>query len=205
MPEGAPPEKGEGQVNLALQQQQIQISETSWVGHTTMAGFGVILLVISFLSIKGRKRKDGSRTGMFLWGPMFGALMNKLVTQPTQRMAQKWGGGDEGLDWKSLMTFLVGMWAVTSILSSAPGTLLNLAEWFQSLITMMSGWPILADIGAGGLCFFLIFLAMRNKDDDKSDLAYGALCGLIFPLGGGSFAEITLAIGNWIPEVMNLG
>lgn len=188
-------------MNPALQQQQIVIPETSWVGHTTMAGFGLVLLVVSFMCIKGNKKG----TPMGPWGPMFGALMNKLVTEPTKRIAQKWGGGSDGFDWKSLMTFLIGMWAVTSILSSTGGFVLDLAEWFQSLVLMLGDWPVLADIGAGGICFILVILAMRSKDDDKSDLAYGAICGFFFPLGGGSFAKITLWIGNWIPEVLNLG
>lgn len=188
-------------MDLALQQQQITIPETSWVGHTTMAGFGIILLIISVMCIKGNKKG----VPMGPWGPMFGALMDKAVTKPTGRMAQKWGGGGEGFDWKSLMTFLVGMWAVTSILSSTGGFVIDMADWFQSLVMTLSSWPILADLGAGGICLLLIFLAMRNKDDDKADLAYGAICGFFFPLGGGVFAEITLWIGNWIPEVMNLG
>lgn len=188
-------------MNLAVQQQQIQIPENSWAGHMSMAGFGIILLVMSFLCIKGNKKG----VAMGPWGPMFGALMNKAVTQPTQRMAQKWGGGSDGFDWKSLMTFLIGMWAMTSILSSSPGTVLSLVEWFQGLVLGVADWPILSDIGAGGICLFLVFLAMRNKDDDKADLTYGAICGFFFPLGGGMFAEFTLWVGNWIPKIMQLG
>lgn len=188
----------------AVQQQQIQIPENSWAGHTTMAGFGIVLLVVSFMAIRGRKRADGSSQPMLLWGPLVGSLMNKAVTQPSQRLMQKWDKNYEGFDWKSLMTFLVGMWAVTSILSSSPGTVLSLAEWFQSLILKLSGWPILADIGAGGVCLLLGFLAMRKKDDDKADLIFGSVCGFFFPLGGGIFAQITFQVGNWIPSVMNL-
>ncbi|MCP9209685.1 hypothetical protein [Streptomyces cucumeris] len=189
-------------MNLALvQQQQINVPETSWVGHTTMAGFGIILMVVSVLCIKGNKRKQP----MGPWGPMFGSLMDRAVAQPTKRMAAKWGGGDEGLDWKSLMTFFIGMWAMTSILSSSPGTVVNLADFFQSLMMKLSGWPILEDVGAGGVCLLLFFFAMRNKDDDKADLMYGSICGFVFPLGGGIYSEITLQIGHWIPQVMSMG
>lgn len=189
-------------MDLALQQQQqIVIPENSWAGVTTMAGFGIVLLVISVLCIKGNKKGQS----MGPWGPLFGALMNRLVTEPTKRMAQKWGGGGEGFDWKSLMTFLIGMWAVTSILSSTGGFVLDLVDFFQGLVMAVIDWPVIADIGAGGICILLGFLAMRNKDDDKADLIYGAICGFFFPMGGGSFAKITLWIGNWIPEVMNLG
>ena len=189
-----------------IQQQQITVPENSWAGHISMAGFGAILFIVSVLCIKGRKRKDGTRKPMLLWGPLFSALMNRWITQPSARMMNQWSGGDEseGLDWKSLMTFLVGVWSMTSILSSSPGTLLNLAEWFQGLVMNLAEWPILADIGAGGICFLLVILAMRNRDDDIKDLAYGAICGFFFPLGGGVFANITLQIGNWIPQIMQL-
>jgi hypothetical protein len=184
-----------------VQQQQIDVPENSWVGHTTMAGFGIVLLVLSFLCIKGNKK--GAQMGP--WGPLVGVLMNKAVTEPTKRVASKWGGGSEGFDWRSLMTFLIGMWAVTSILSSSPGSVLSLAEWGQGIIMSLQGWPILEDIGAGGVCLVLIFLAMRNKGDDKADLIFGSVCGFFFPLGGGVFAEMTLQIGQWIPQVMQIG
>lgn len=187
---------------LAVQQQQINIPENSWAGNMSMAGFGIILLVISFLCIKGNKKG----VAMGPWGPMTNVVMTKLVTQPTKRIGDKWSGGSsEGLDWKSLMTFLIGMWAMTSILSSSPGSVLSLAEWFQGLILELADWPIISDIGAGGICLFLGFLALRNKDDDNADLIYGAACGFIFPLGGGSWADITFQIGNWIPQIMQLG
>lgn len=184
------------------QQQQIDIPEGSWAGNTTMAGFGIILLVISFMCIKGNKK--GKK--MFLWGNFVGALGNKAITEPTKRMATKMGGaGDEGFDWRSLMTFAVGMWAMTSIMSSSPGTVLDLVEFFQDLVMNLADWPIISDIGAGGICLLLLFLAMRGKGDDKNDLVYGSLCGFFFPLGGGWMAELTLQIGNWIPQVMQLG
>lgn len=188
-------------MNLAIQQQQINVPENSWAGHMSMAGFGIILLVISILCIKGNKKG----VPMGPWGLMWGALMDKTVTKPTGRLMAKHGGSGEGFDWKSLMTFLIGMWAMTSILSSSPGTVLSLVEWFQGLVLNLANWPILQDIGAGGICLFLGFLAMRNKDDDKADLIYGSVCGFFFPLGGGVFAEITLWIGNWIPQIMQLG
>lgn len=183
------------------QQQQIEVPNNSWVGHTTMAGFGIILLVVSFLCIKGNKKGNA----MGPWGPMFSMLMNKAVTDPTKRMATKWGGGSEGFDWKSLMTFLIGMWAMTSIVSSTGGFVLSLVGWFQGLVLTLGGWPVLSDIGAGGICLLLFFLAMRNQDDSKSDLTYGAICGFFFPLGGGIFATITFQIGQWIPQVMQIG
>jgi hypothetical protein len=186
----------------AMQQQQISVPENSWVGHTTMAGFGIMLLVISVMCIKGNKKS----IPMGPWGPMFGALMNKVVGEPTKRLFSKWGSsGSEGLDWKSLMTFFIGMWAMTSIVSSTGGTVLNLVNWFQDLVLKMSGWPVLSDIGAGGICILLFVLAMRNKDDSKQDLTFGAVCGFFFPLGGGAFASLTLQIGQWIPEIMRLG
>ena len=184
------------------QQQQIEVPEGSWAGNTTMAGFGIMLLILSFLCIKGNKKGQQ----MFLWGGLVKALMTKAVAQPTARMMTKLhGGASEGLDWRSLMTFLVGMWGMTSIVSSTGGFVVDLVGWFQELIMTVGGWPVLADIGAGGICLFLGFLAMRNKDDDKQDLVFGALCGFFFPLGGGTFAEITLQIGNWIPQVMQIG
>lgn len=181
------------------QQQQIEIPENSWIGHTTMAGFGIILFVISFLSIKGNK----SGQQMFLWGGLVKALMTKAVAQPTSRMMTKMHGGpSEGLDWRSLMTFFVGMWGMTSIVSSTGGFVISMVGWFQDLVMMLAEWPILSDVGAGGICFLLLILAIRNRDDDMKDLAFGAACGFFFPMGGGSWAELTLQIGNWIPQIM---
>ena len=184
----------------AVQQQQIDIPENSWVGHTTMAGFGVMLLLASVLCIKGNKK--GSP--MLLWGPMVGALGNRYITDPSKRFAQKWGGGDEGFDWRSFMTFLIGMLGVTSILSAAGGNLVDVALWLQELLTNAFHLPFLNDFGAPGLCVVLSLFAMRNKGDDYADLTYGGLCALVFPLGGGSWAEVTLWIGNWIPHLMHL-
>jgi hypothetical protein len=45
---------------------------------------------------------------------------------------------------------------------------------------------------------------MRNKGDDKADLAFGCLCGLIFPMGGGVFTECSFEVGNWLPSLMGL-
>lgn len=179
------------------QQQQIEIPENSWVGHTTMAGFGLVLFMVSLWCIKGNK--DGKKMG--LWSPVVVGLMDKAVTEPTKRISAKWGGS-EGFDWRSLITFLVGMWAMTSIVSSTGGFLVNLVGWFQNLFMALKDWPIISDLGAGGICLLMAFLAMRNKDDDKQDLIYGAVCGFFFPLGGGAWAELTLQIGNWIPQIM---
>lgn len=189
-------------MNLALvQQQQIDVPETSWLGHTTMAGFGIALLVLSVWCIKGNKKG----VAMGPWGPMFGILMNKAVTDPTKRMATKWGGGSEGFDWRSLMTFLIGMLGMTAILSSTGGFVVDMVGFFQGLVLKLSGLPVLSDLGAGGICLLMGFLAMRNKDDDKADLTYGAVCGFFFPMGGGLFAQITLQVGHWIPQIMHIG
>ena len=198
-------------MNLALvQQQRLEVPETSWLGHMSMAGFGIVLLVISVWSIRGRKIKSSGGgpatygSPMLLWGSTFGIVMDKLVGEPTKRLAQKWGGS-EGFDWRSLMTFSVGMLAMTAILSSTGGFVLTLADLFQGLALKMADWPIVADVGAGGVCLLMGFLAMRNRGDDKADLTFGAICGFFFPLGGGLFAQITLQVGHWIPQIMHIG
>jgi hypothetical protein len=185
-----------------VQQQRIEVPETSWLGHMSMAGFGLAIFIVSVLCINGSKK---TQKQMGPWGPFFTVVMNKTVTEPTKRIAMKWGGGDEGFDWRSLMTFLIGMLGMTAILSSTGGFVLTLADFFQGLLMKMSGWPVLADLGAGGLCFILVILAMRNRGDDKADLGYGAACGFIFPLGGGTWSEITLQVGHWIPQIMHIG
>lgn len=204
-------------IYLALQQQQVDIPENSWVGHTSMAGIGILLLVLSVMCIKGRKPKGADkgskeRVPMFLWGPVATALGDRLITQPTQRMFDKVAGVKEGqasvtegLDWRSLMTWSIGTFSTTALLSSRPGDVLSVAEWFQGLVLSIADWPILSDLGAAGLCFVLLILAMRSRDDDMKDLMYGALCGLIWPLGGGWFAGVTFDIGNWIPQLLQIG
>ena len=181
-----------------MQQQQIDVPQNSWLGHTTMAGFGLALFAIAILCIKGNK----AGVPMGPWGPMVGVLMNKAVTEPTKRIATKWGGGSEGFDWRSLMSFMVGMWAMTSIVSSTGGFLVNLVDWVQGLLMSMKDFPLISDLGMGGICLLLLFRAMRNTNDDKADLIFGAACGFLFPLGGGGFAELTFKIGQWIPHLM---
>lgn len=190
-------------MNLALvQQQQIEVPETSWLGHMSMAGFGLVVFIVSILCINGSKK---SKKQMGPWGPFFAVVMNKLVAEPTKRIATKWGGGTDGLDWRSLMTFLIGMLGMTAILSSTGGFVLTLADLFQGLLLKLADWPIISDLGAGGLCFVLVMLAMKNRGDDKADLGYGAICGFVFPLGGGGWSEITLHVGHWIPQIMHIG
>lgn len=192
-----------------VQQQQIDVPETSWLGSTTMAGVGITLTAVSVLCIKGRAKKGGGdkRQQMGPWGPLFGVLMNKLVGNPTARAMDKLTGGDdsEGLDWRSLMTFFIGMFAMTAILSSRPGPLLSLIGWAQGLIaSLATSVPFISEVGTGGICLFLLILAWRQRNDDAKDLFYGSLCGFFFPLGGGKFAELTFTIGHWIPHVLNM-
>lgn len=192
----------------ALQQQQIRVPENSWIGHMSMAGFGIILLAASAFCIKGRKRKgSGEVVPMGPWGPLIVSLGDRIITQPTKRLFDKLSGrtDSEGLDWKSLMTWGFGAFSMTAILSSQPGTVLTLAHWVQDLLLKASGLPILQDIGAAGLCFIMLLLSLRNRDDDMKDLMYGAVSGFVFPLGGGIFAETTFNIGQWIPQLLQIG
>jgi hypothetical protein len=191
-----------------VQQQQVDVPETSWVGHMSMAGVGIILLVMSAWFIRGRKRRgSGEMVPMGPWGPLFVSLGDRLIGDTTKRLMDNLSkrNDSEGLDWKSLMTFMFGLFGMTAILSSQPGAVLSLAQWVQDLILSLSGFPILADIGAAGLCFILVLLSLRNRDDDMKDLAYGAVCGLVFPLGGGTFSEITFNVGHWIPQLLHIG
>lgn len=191
-----------------VQQQVLEVPKSSWVGYMSMAGVGLTLLLVSAWCIKGRKRKKSNEiVPMGPWGPLFVSFGDRLIERPTQRMFNKWANRDDmdGLDWKSFMTWGFGMFATTAILSSQPGVVLSIMQWLQGLIEGASGWPLLSDFGAAGLCFVLVLLALRNRDDDMKDLAYGALSGLIFPMGGGKFTEITFYVGHWIPQLLHIG
>ncbi len=190
-------------MNLAIiQQQQIDIPENSWAGHTTMAGFGLVLLLLSFLCLKGNKKG----VAMGPWSPPIVGLGDRLITEPSKRVAKKlWDGGDDGFDWKSAMTFFIGLWAMTSIMSSTGSFLLDVIGFTQKMILGMSDWPLIADLGTGGLCFILLVMAMWSKDNDRADLAYGAAAGFLLPLGGGIFTGITFQVGQWIPQIMQIG
>lgn len=193
---------------LALQQQQIDVPQNSWVGHMSMAGVGIVMLVFSAWCIRGRKRKgSGEIVSMGPWGPLIVSVGDRLITDPTKRMLDKWSKRDdmEGIDWKSLMTWGFGAFGMTAIVSSQPGAILSIVEWFQGIILGIADWPVIADIGAAGLCFFLLGMAMRSRDDDMKDLMYGAICGFLWPLGGGWFADVTFAIGQWIPQLLQIG
>lgn len=194
---------------LAVAQQQVvDVPETSWVGNMSMAGVGIVLLIISAWCIKGRERQKSKEVvPMGPWGPLVVAVGDRLIAEPTKRLFDKWSHREdsEGVDWKSFMTFSFGVFGMTAILSSAPGTVISVAHWFQNLILSVSGWPILSDVGAAGICFLLVVLAMRNRDDDMKDLFFGALCGFVWPLGGGVFAEMTFNVGHWIPQLLQIG
>lgn len=191
-----------------VQQQMVEVPQSSWIGNMSMAGVGLALLGLSAWCIKGRKRRKSNEiVPMGPWGPLFVSFGDRLIERPTERLFNSWAKRDdlEGVDWKSLMTWAFGAFATTAILSSQPGTVLSLMHWVQGLVEDASGWPILSDIGAAGLCFALLLAALRNRDDDMKDLMYGAISGLIFPLGGGWWAGVTFHIGHWIPQLLHLG
>lgn len=191
-----------------VQQQVVSVPETSWVGTMSMAGVGIVLLGLSYLCIKGRKdAATGASVPIGPWGPLFGSIGDRLIGQSSARLYDKAfkRKGSEGFDWRSAMTFVFGLFGMTAILSSQPGTVLSLAQWAQGLVLKIADWPIVSDLGAAGLCVFLGFLAMRNRGDDVKDLSYGALCGLIWPLGGGWAANITFHVGHWIPQILHIG
>lgn len=191
----------------AVQQQVVDVPSNSWVGHMSMAGVGITILFFSAWCIKGRKsKKTGDTVSMGPWGPLIVSIGDRVIAGPSERMLNKWAKRTdmEGLDWKSFMTFVFGLFGMTAILSSAPGFILTTAQWFQGLLMTVADWPVLSDLGAAFLCFVLVLLAMRNRDDDMKDLAFGAACGFIWPLGGGWFAERTLDVGQWIPQILQI-
>lgn len=195
-------------ITTIIQQQVVDVPQNSWVGRMSMAGVGIILLTFSALCIKGRKRRKSNEiVPMGPWGPLTVSIGDRLITGPSKRVLDKMSKRDDsdGLDWKSLMTFGFGLFAMTALLSSAPGTVLDFAHWIQGLIISVSGWPVLADIGAAGICFVFAILAFMNRDDDMKDLVFGTACGFIFPLGGGSFSELTFYVGQWIPHLLQIG
>lgn len=197
------------------QQQVVNVPESSWVGQMSMAGVGITILVLSAWCIKGRLRRGAEKgstnpddvVAMGPWGPLVVSIGDRLITESTQRVLNKWAKRKdmEGLDWKSLMTFTFGVFGMTAILSSSPGFVLTVMQWFQGMLMAVVNWPILSDLGAAFLCFVLVLLAMKSRDDDKRDLMYGMACGFIWPLGGGTFSEMTLYVGQWIPQILQIG
>lgn len=194
-----------------VQQQVVDVPSNSWIGQMSMAGVGIAILLLSALCIKGRKKKTTKEpVSMGPWSPLVTSIGTRLIEKPTARVINKWsgkdpeGGDSEGLDWKSLMTFTFGIFGMTAILSSTPSTLLSLVHWFQGLISSVGSLPLIEDFGAAGICIVLGFMALRSRDDDMKDLIYGALCGLVWPLGGGTWAEVTLNVGQWVPQVLQI-
>lgn len=189
-----------------VQQQVVSVPETSWIGNMSMAGVGLTLLGLSFLCIRGRE-VSGTREPIALWGPLFGSLGDRFIGAPSIRLYNSAFKRNDckGFDWRSAMTFSFGLFGMTAVLSSQAGTVLSLMQWAQEMVLKFANWPIISDLGAAGLCVFLGFLAMRNRGDDMKDLSYGALCGLIWPLGGGWAAGITFHVGHWIPQLLHLG
>lgn len=154
----------------------IEVKEGGWLGNLSSAGLGAILLWFSYKFAKDNR---------VLWSP---GVTGKL---------------NEKRDWTSLMSFLVGFICVTLILGSTDNLIRNGLVWLQQLIISVGSSEKVAFIGAPGICLILLLLALWKKGDSPFDIRMGSACGLLFPLGGGGWAQFSLVIGGFLANALN--
>lgn len=149
----------------------ITVQNGGWLGNTTAAGLGVIILYFS--------RRFATQEKV-LWKQ--GGLIDNL-----------WKGK---VDTLSIFSFIIGFLCVTMILGAPDNPARTVIEWGQSFVMMLGENSFFAMFGAGGLCIVLFLLAYAKDNDCPKDIIWGSLCAIVFPLGGGMFTQFSLVIAG---------
>jgi hypothetical protein len=162
---------------------QMQSNPNSWFGNAGSAFVGVAFLLSAFMLARSDEAKGIKPKGP--WGPWLAKKLDHV----------KW-------DWKSLMSCLWGFFGTTALLGSV-GVLGNLSRWFQGLFSWIKDIEFIANVGMAGVCLFILLMVWRRQNDNISDVRWGCVMGLAFPLGGGIWLQASLAVGNMLVNIMN--
>ena len=168
---------------LAAPAVQMQANPNSWLGNAGSAFIGFALLMMAFMLAKEDAAKGIQPKGP--WGPWLAGKLDHV----------KW-------DWKSLMSCLWGFFGTTALLGSV-GVLGNISRWFQGLFDWVKNIEAISNVGMAGVCLFIAIMVWRRKNDNISDVRWGCVMALAFPLGGGLWSQISLATGNVLVSIMN--
>lgn len=101
----------------------------------------------------------------------------------------------------ALISFILFGWAGTTLLLSGPGVLGDTTRWLQDQVSTAGEQSFLADAGAPGISLILLMLALSSKTNHWVDFLFGALAGIIWPLGGGPWLESSRGVGELGVEV----
>lgn len=162
-------------IDIAAQVQTVTVPEGSWVGNMGSAGVGAVILIGSWYMAKH---------SILLYGPWVKDRLKNVK-----------------FDWKSPMSLLFGFFGVTAILGST-SVFGDFIRWLQSVITGLGDIAIFASIGMGAFCFISLIMVFRDSEDPIQDMKWGYGLAIMFPLGGGMFAEASIQAGNLLVSAM---
>lgn len=177
---------------LAVQNTQVLVPEETWLGNLGPGGIGIIMIGMTILVARGRLGTVG------VW-------CTQRIDGWEQRRQEKAAKADRTafpFDWRSTFSALFGFLGTTAILGTN-GSMSSIAQWGQDLLLLLGDVWIISDLGMGGVSLLLLFLVFQNKDDPISDLRWGCVIAIAFPLGGGVFANASEWAANFLTNMLN--
>lgn len=170
--------------------EKIVFEQNGWMN---VGSFGLSLTI--FLGACFMAKKN-----ILLWGERFSAVMDRVFT------FKKGTPGEYAFDWKSLLSFLLGFWGITALFGSTGPVADFVVENLTNLFSFWGRTEIGASIGMGTVCFFVFLYtvakALKEKDDNISDIKMGGLCAAVFPFGGAPFSTFSALMANSLTEAL---
>jgi hypothetical protein len=160
---------------IAWANTQVHVTQGSWLGNVGAGGLGIGILVGSIMLAKKEK------------GP-FSENMQK-------RMTKKFDGF-------SLMSCALGFFGVTAILGST-GKIADFTHWLQEMVLNIQSIGFISTVGMGVVCLIVGIKVFAAKNDPVPDIYWGGALALIFPLGGGMWAETSVWSANMLVQLMS--
>lgn len=154
---------------------QVQVSQGSWLGNVGAGGLGVGILVGSIMLAKREK----------------GPFSNNMKG----RMTKKFDGF-------SLMCCALGFFGTTAILGST-GMIADFTHWMQDMVLNIQHIGFISTVGMGIVCLIVACKVFASANDPVPDIYWGGALALIFPLGGGVWAETSVWAANMLVQVMD--
>lgn len=155
----------------------ISVDQGGWLGNISAAGVGAVLLWGSNRLMKANKGP---------WGPFLESKLSNVK-----------------FDWKSTMSFIIGFMGVTLLLGSGDNWLRNALTWIQSLLTGLGNIDLFAAFGMAAFCVVAVIKIYADANDPEKDMRWGMVCAVLFPLGGGIFAQASLYTGGLLAGALN--
>ena len=166
---------------------EINVDTGGVFGNTTAAGVGILVSYGCW--------RLAQRPGKGLWGERIQAKFDEKVKTES--------GERDRFDWSSLLSFCIGFVCLSLVLGFSDNPLRQLFQTIQGWIANLGNVDIFQFLGMGGICGIVAFKAFADKKDVTKDMRRGAICALLFPLGGGVFSTICLWVGDLLSSFFN--